>query len=482
MKKILLFLGACLFAFAASAETQNISQLVGSFTFDAAWSNGGAQAWYGEGEEAFDASNFQTVVVEYSDADVNNGDLMLKVEYADGTEAQETTGTTASGTLTIELAGTSIQQVYLMSAAGNYVENPVGSDNWEATTNLTKVTVTAAYYSSTKENPLNPPAIDPVLTASYDDLTLKANNNENYQALVTVPFTEMPAAGDYVKIEINGKTSADFKDLNIVIVDNTGGADGQTWWQPISNYYLAIEQSFKAGDEVNVSFSVKLDNAPFKLGDGVVCAIYTSSGIVDGLSSFVINENGEVGSQPYFDSILGELQSLWGDGNAVAGKTMTFAASNTGIGFANYNGGFDLSAYTKVVISLTEFPAWAEYGQIVVKDVNDDANTFSFDGAVATIDVSKIQANVKQLYLQCGGTGDVTLESIEFSNEPIAAVNEVESDFAIQNGMVYSAGEIVVYNAVGQVVDSASQEYNVASLAKGVYFISAQEGTIKFVK
>ncbi len=479
MKKILLFLSGALFAFAASAETQNISQLVGSFTFDAAWSNGGAQAWYGEGEEAFDASNFKTVVVEYSDADVENGELMLKVEYADGTDAQETNGTTASGTLTIELAGKSIQQVYLMSAAGNYVETPTG---WEPTTNLTKVTVTAAYYSSTKEDPINPPAIVPVLTASFDDLTLKANNNENYQALVTLPFSEMPTAGDYVTIEVNGKTSADFKNLNIVIVDNTGGADGQTWWQPISEYFLAVEQDFKAGDEVNLSFPVKLDKAPFKLGSGVVCAIYTTSGVVDGLSSFVINENGKIGSQPYYDPILGELQSLWGEGNTVTEKTMTFAASDSGIGFANYNGGVDLSAYTKIVITLTEFPTWADYGQIVVKDVNDEANTFSFEGAVATIDVSKIQANVKQLYLQCGGTGDVTLESIEFSDEPITAINEVEASFGIQNGYVYSAGEIVVYNAVGQVVTTASKAFNVNSLEKGIYFISAQEGTLKFTK
>lgn len=62
-------------------------------------------------------------------------------------------------------------------------------------------------------------------------------------------------------------------------------------------------------------------------------------------------------------------------------------------------------------------------------------------------------------------------------------VDEVaSSDFAVVGGMVYSAGEIVVYNVAGKAIASAFQAFNVNSLGAGVYFIVAEEGTIKFVK
>ena len=70
-----------------------------------------------------------------------------------------------------------------------------------------------------------------------------------------------------------------------------------------------------------------------------------------------------------------------------------------------------------------------------------------------------------------GGSGEET------------AVESVSADaFAVVGGMVYSAGEITVYNVAGKAVATASQSFNVNSLESGVYFISAKEGTIKFVK
>ncbi len=62
-------------------------------------------------------------------------------------------------------------------------------------------------------------------------------------------------------------------------------------------------------------------------------------------------------------------------------------------------------------------------------------------------------------------------------------IEEIDSNsFSIENGMVYSAGEITVYNVAGKLIATASQVFDVNSLQAGVYFIVAQEGTIKFVK
>lgn len=67
-------------------------------------------------------------------------------------------------------------------------------------------------------------------------------------------------------------------------------------------------------------------------------------------------------------------------------------------------------------------------------------------------------------------------------DECINNIPTIYADFAIEGGMVYSAGVITVYNVAGQVVATASQEFNVNILAAGAYFIVAEEGTIKFVK
>ena len=80
-------------------------------------------------------------------------------------------------------------------------------------------------------------------------------------------------------------------------------------------------------------------------------------------------------------------------------------------------------------------------------------------------------------------TFEVEVEGGHPCPEEQDAVKTVSVDeFVVAHGMVYSAGEIVVYNVVGKVVATAFQAFNVNSLDAGVYFITAQEGTIKFVK
>lgn len=240
-------------------------------------------------------------------------------------------------------------------------------------------------------------------------------------------------------------------------------------------------------DNTTVSFDGATATIDLTKVEGTVKQIYLQCGGTGNVTLKEITfstESADVPDPAYVDDVLGTLSVIWGDGNAISGKTMTYAASDSGIGFANYDAGFDLSAYKSATFTLTEFPEWATYGQIIVKDVNDNEATFPFEGAVSTIDLTQIEANVKQFYLQMGGTGKATIASIEFSADPVStAVEDVTaSEFAVVDGMVYSAGEIVVYNVAGKVVATASQVFNVDSLTAGVYFISAQEGTIKFVK
>ncbi len=198
------------------------------------------------------------------------------------------------------------------------------------------------------------------------------------------------------------------------------------------------------------------------------------------------NETPIIPEEAYVDPILGTLAPVWGDGNAVAGKTMTFGESNSGIGFANYDGGFDLSQYESITIELEEFPTWAEYGQIVVMSGADGktSSMFAFEGTVATVILAEIDGNAIQIYLQCGGTGDVTLKEITFNEKGSeTAVENVAGDsFSIEGGMVFSKGTINVYDINGKYLQSSDKELNVNNLNSGSYIINAQEGSIKFVK
>ncbi|MCQ2958941.1 MAG: T9SS type A sorting domain-containing protein [Bacteroidales bacterium] len=101
----------------------------------------------------------------------------------------------------------------------------------------------------------------------------------------------------------------------------------------------------------------------------------------------------------------------------------------------------------------------------VFKDVllaNAESKGMSVDFSNASIEVSVTDAAL-------------------YGGPVLDAVEEV-SNVAIENGVVYSAGEIVVYNVAGQVVATASQEFSINSLNAGVYFVATAEGTAKIVK
>ena len=330
-----------------------------------------------------------------------------------------------------------------------------------------------------------------VATVTVDNVLLK-NNKTNYQSDgINVPLENAIAADDVVKLTLKGTISEAVEGLQVVLVDNTEAAG---WWNELSTY-VSLSEALAKGDAINVTIDITA-TAASEGKDGVKLFISTTNALVEGITSLSIAE-GAAPEPPYTDAILGTMMSIWGDGNKVEGKTLTFGTTNTGIGFANYEGGWDLSAYGTVTITLTEQPEWAEYVQVNVIP-NDDADFTEFNAAVeegsVTVDLTQCTGKVKQLYLQAGGTGEMTISEIKFTEkssqggeggeggEP-TAVESVSADaFAVVGGMVYSAGEITVYNVAGKAIATASQSFNVNSLEAGVYFISAQEGTIKFVK
>lgn len=319
-----------------------------------------------------------------------------------------------------------------------------------------------------------------VATVNIDDIVL-SNNTTNYQSSEKIfNVTSAIASGDQVAVTVTGKISAGVEGLQAFLIECS--ATNSYGWNVLSGYD-DISGALSAGDAVNLSFTITANAA--SQGTEIRLYLITKNAPVAGTQTIAINASGVAPEPPYVDPILGTLASLWGNGNAVNGKTMTFAASDSGIGFAEYNTGFDISAYKTITVTMDSIPSWATYIQVIAA-FNDNTNqSFGFTGATATINVADLNfTTLKQLYIQCGGTGNISLSSIAFEEAGTGtAINTVENAaFAVEGGMVASAGEIVVYNVAGQVVATASQNFNVNSLAKGVYFITAQEGIIKFVK
>ena len=326
-----------------------------------------------------------------------------------------------------------------------------------------------------------------VATVSFDNILLSKNGSYNYQSKEYIITLDEPIAeGDVVSVSLQGEISEAVEGLQIFLIEC---AESNSYgWTELSDY-VQVTEALAKGDNVDLK-NVEITATAASGGPEIRVYVSTTNKPIDGVSSISI-ATGDAPELPYTDALLGTMMSLWGNGNKVEGKTLTFGTENTGIGFANYEGGWDLSAYGSVTITLTEQPEWAEYVQVNV--IPNDAGDFAeFNAAVeegsVTIDLTQCTGKVKQLYLQAGGTGEMTISEIKFTEkssqggEP-TAVESVSADaFAVVGGMVYSAGEITVYNVAGKAVATASQSFNVNSLDAGVYFISAQEGTIKFVK
>ena len=322
------------------------------------------------------------------------------------------------------------------------------------------------------------PVTPVVANVTYNSISLVKNSTYNYQLEnETADYTlDSPlAVGDVVSVTVKGTVSAAVDGLQVFLIECSAG--NSYAWTELSGYE-PLSEAIAEGGTVDATINIEATKA--STGNVIRVYVSTTNAPVEGLDYVTISE-GAAPVPPYTDPVLGLLTNIWGEGNSISGKTMTFGQKDTGIGFADYGSGIDLSQYTYITFTLTEFPSFAEYGQIVVNDVEDNKSTFAFEGNVAIIDLSQVEGNVKQLYFQCGGVGEVTIESIEFSTEPLA-ISSLNPAFSVVDGVVYSAGEITVYNIVGKPVATASQVFDVNSLQAGVYFIVAQEGTIKFVK
>ena len=299
-----------------------------------------------------------------------------------------------------------------------------------------------------------------------------SDGGSNYKAEVAFETDAAMAADDILQVIINGKFSESIIGITFMVFDN----DGNTilpWSQ---------KGTFQATKDVTVNETLDLVIPEACPTTAAKLAIFIEGYDAEKPLSFlkagdVAHDPVEVAKKEYTEVTLGYNQYAtpanyqFIEANVASdvqvGDYVTFSINGVS------NAAFSIM---KVYLRNPEgYSAISEYVEILA---NTEANgAVSYSGKV---EASAAAANCDLVFEIPDEAAEGT--SIVIAPEGNVAVAEVAPAFAVEGGIVYSAGEIVVYNVAGKAIASAFQAFNVNSLAAGVYFITAKEGTIKFVK
>lgn len=320
-------------------------------------------------------------------------------------------------------------------------------------------------------------AHDPVEVAKkeYTEVTLGYNQYAtpaNYQFIEAEVASDVQV-GDYVTFSINGVSNAAFSKMKVYLRNPEG-------YSAISEYVEILANTEANG---TVSYSGKVEASAAAAKCDLVFEIPDEA--TEGTSIVIAPEGANIHeaielAEKSFTS-LSLAANVWEGGSNyqyveeitapeegfLKGDYVSFSVS----GVASHD-----IAKLQVVLINDSYEGVSEYVTIAenVKE-GDEINFTKKLALTGATDVCKLSVTTTDEAIEGVETITVTAKNV--------AVDEVASSaFAVVGGMVYSAGEIVVYNVAGKAIASAFQAFNVNSLAAGVYFITAQEGTIKFVK
>ncbi len=293
-------------------------------------------------------------------------------------------------------------------------------------------------------------------------------NGTNYKAEVPFETSEVMKAYDKVEVAINGKFNQDVNALVFMVFDE-GGTEVQKW--------TPVAFSAKKDETVDtkITVSIEKDCNSTKLKLGVFIDVPADETVYKFLKDGDVEHDPvEVAKKDYTEVTMSYNQYATPANyqfidasiaeNVQVGDYVTFSVT-----------GKASAAFSKMIGYVRNASYSAISNQVVV------AENVLADGTVQYSGKIEITAAAESCDLVFEITDEATAGSSITIGEGSTAVEDVTA-FAVVNGKVFSAGDIVVYNVAGKIVATASQEFDVTSLEAGIYFISAQEGVIKFVK
>ena len=305
------------------------------------------------------------------------------------------------------------------------------------------------------------------------------------------------ASGDVINVSIKGTFSAELAEVGVWIVD---GSEAAGWWKEISS---KEDKATLGSTTVETSASIAITADAVAAGriqlvvftsEATEDVSFTEAGVVSESYELTVSSDVTLSVNAGEDGYQGEylIGDVWGEKLLKSGDEVTI----------NIKGSVSPIVEGSIVLILVDGSEAAGWWNPLIGWGSTTA-TIGADGSIdastkVTLSADAMDFSAYKLIFSYQ-KNDKTLidgvESIAFTQggssqggeggeggEP-TAVESVSADaFAVVGGMVYSAGEITVYNVAGKAIATASQSFNVNSLEAGVYFISAQEGTIKFVK
>ncbi|MBO7054562.1 MAG: T9SS type A sorting domain-containing protein [Bacteroidales bacterium] len=475
MKKIFLFLSAALLSLGVSATQYDV--LINSFNVDVTADNNidftsqlnGAKLI--EGDEIrltlqgyFDAPaivTYNTIADNAYDADGAGGYWNMLAAWEGVELGTAEIGTIFNVTKTITITTTALQKdKYIVQLGFSFASL---KDKKK--------------YQQFKFRPTEAALSVEAQTYKVDLPTLKfgsdgGEQNPNYKAEVTFETEAAMAADDILQVVINGKFSEGVQGIIFMVFDNDGN-EVLGW---------SVKGTFQAPKDETVNETLDLvmpaacPTTAAKLG--VFIEGYDAEKPISFLKDGdVAHDPVEVAKKDYTEVTLGYNQYATPANYQFIEAEV---ASDVQVGdYVTFSiNGVSNAAFSKMKVYLRNpegYSAISEYVEILA---NTEAN-----GAVSYS--GKVEAS--SAAAKCDLVFEIPDEATEGTSIVIApagnvAVAEVAPAFAVEGGMVYSAGEIVVYNVAGKEIAKASKSFNVNTLAAGVYFITAKEGTIKFVK
>lgn len=317
---------------------------------------------------------------------------------------------------------------------------------------------------------------DPVEVAKkdYTEVTMSYNQYAtpaNYQ-FIDASIAENVQVGDYVTFSVTGKASAAFTKMiayvrnattysavssQVVVAENVA-ADGTVSYSGTIEITAAVEGAcdlvFEITDEATEGTSIYIGEGEPYIPVELASKTYTNV-------TMTLNEWDGGSNYQYVEEITAPAAGFQ------ATDYVTFSIN--GVASEAIEG-------LQVYLMDDNYGAVSDY-KIVQENIAKDG-TVDVEGKIELIkatDVCKFVIVTTDAKKE--GVASITIGEAGSQD----AVEEV-SAVSFENGVVYSAGKIEVYNVAGQIEATASQQFDTKSLNSGVYFITTPEGTIKIQK
>ncbi len=337
------------------------------------------------------------------------------------------------------------------------------------------------------------------MSLSAQVMTMKSNSwttedgveHQNSQGMIAVTPSMDIQAGYKVVVEFQGTTTGEDVTFSSIVVDTAAGS-----WEVLSSWGSSSVTSGVIVGSVTFTATKAIAGPTFVLATTEGNSSYDDVDIeFSKLTCTVSDPNYKDPNVTTDESVLpiSGISNMWGDCVVAAGlesTTITFPkAWECGAGWAWWSNYLNVTEYASVTVEFEPVPCQVQLVVQIDNGTEDgENNPVSIEAGATSVTINFDDCyvgdwtGVRAIFLQTADAADIVVTKAYMTYPKETAVAEVSKNVQIVNGMVYSAGKIVVYNVAGAAIAEANNEMNLSNLQSGVYFIKTAEGTAKYSK